>query len=225
MELKNLKKVHSPKDVVTLLDGECPRDLSGREWMVMPMAHATLLDILENKQAKKNSTWIREYVCSAIKFLPKTHNLVHNDIKPDNILRYDNPPRAVLTDFGLSEDVGTICHNHAEPNKQFWCGVCLYYSTQKLLEALVHPNWDWFALTVVFYEMFLNYEGSSYHALITTGQVDPSGSPSEVTVQAWDNEYSHDTTGHYVAVTKLSVFAKPVDAKPPAPALWEKMST
>ena len=110
-ELENLKKVQKgskQKHVVTLLDGECPRDLSGRAWMVMPMAHATLLDILKNRQARKTSTWIREDVCSAIQFLHEEHELVHNDIKPDNNLIYSNPPRAVLTDFGLSENVGTV---------------------------------------------------------------------------------------------------------------------
>ena len=68
-ELENLKKVQNPKHEVPLLDGECRRDLSGQAWMVMPMAHATLLEILENKQAKEISTWIREDVRSAIEFL------------------------------------------------------------------------------------------------------------------------------------------------------------
>ena len=46
-------------------------------------------------------------------------------------------------------------------------------------------------------------------------QVNWSGFPTEETVQEWDNKYSHDATGHYGAVTKLSVFTKPVDAEPP----------
>ena len=158
--------------------------------MVIPMAHATLLEILENKQAKEISTWIREDVRSAIEFLHKTQKLVHNDITPDNILIYSNPPRAALTNFGLSENVGTVCHNNH--NIQVWCGVCLYYSTNRLFEAPVHRSRDGFALTVVLYELFSNDEGSSYHALITTGQVDQSGFPTEATVQAWENKYSHD---------------------------------
>ena len=121
--------------------------------MVMPMAHATPLEILENKQARKISTWIREDVRSAIGFLHKMHKLVHNDIKPDNILIYSNPPREVLTDFGLSENVGTVCHNRKH-NVQVWCGVYLYHGTKSLFEAPVHPNRDWFALTVVLYELF-----------------------------------------------------------------------
>ena len=55
------------------------------------------------KEARCKSYFFQ--ICSAVKHM-HSHNLVHLDIKPDNILLKDRSNSVVLADFGLTERVG-----------------------------------------------------------------------------------------------------------------------
>ena len=213
-ELETLEKVHEHNHIITLHGGECQYPTTNQAWMAMEIAEGSLLDKLKSATAKEVSGQIREDIRTAIEHL---HNqkLVHSDIKPDNILIM-NDGRAVLADFGMSKPVGSIC-------SPYGCGVYSHYSTKALWEAAVHPNRDWFAFTVVLYEMLLNNKNQPYQPLAEDPQIQrfiSDGFPTDLAVRHWDALHSTAATKHYGVETKLEMFASTkVNAEPaPAPA-------
>ncbi len=69
--------------------------------IVMPMAEMSLYDVIKNKQTIPNRKWFVYQLCSAVSYM-HCAGILHLDIKPENILVYDNMRRFVLADFGLA---------------------------------------------------------------------------------------------------------------------------
>lgn len=86
-----------------------------------------------------------EQIASALA-LAHRNNVVHRDIKPDNIL-LDEQDNAYLSDFGIAKQTGM------EPEDDSVSGSFAYMSPQQLRSESPAPSFDVYSLGVVLYEM------------------------------------------------------------------------
>ncbi|HPQ29206.1 MAG TPA: serine/threonine-protein kinase [Desulfobacteraceae bacterium] len=90
-------------------------------------------------------------------------NVVHRDIKPSNIM-FDSRDRAVITDFGISKDLGD--NELTAPNTVL--GSPKYMSPEQIRGEPVDARSDLYSLGLVFYEMVTGkhpFEGKDTSAL------------------------------------------------------------
>ena len=124
---------------------------------------------------------------------------MHSDIKPDKILIHNNVP--VLADFGLTTRQGT--GSTLVGTQLTYPAVYTPCSTIDLAQPNVHVNRDWFAFTVVVYEMYLNQEINS-----------ESWWASDKVIKI-DRTYGIKASEHYEAETRLFPYMTPVSAGVP----------
>ena len=200
-----LKEYHTHTNVIPYLDGECTYRIQSKAWFAMPVAETDLLQQLKFKRAKEHSQQSRGGVHAGISHMHK-HGWVHGDIKPDNILIHKNV--TVLADFGLTTKQGTGPTLININGQSQWLYPVVYppYSTMELYKADVHVNRDWFAFTVVVYEMYLNDEINSESWWVLDK------------VRRIDETHSKQASKHYGAGTRLLPYMKPESTAVPAAA-------
>lgn len=91
---------------------------------------------------------ITRQVASALDYA-HTHGLVHQDVKPPNILLSADGQRAVLTDFGIVQDVRSQHENY----RRRIVGTIQYMPPEQLTGGKVDGRADVYALGIVLYEM------------------------------------------------------------------------
>ena len=195
-----LKNHHTHTNVIPYLDGQC-NQIESKAWFAMPVAETDLLQLLKLKQAKEHSKQFRAGIHAGISHMHK-HGWVHSDIKPDNILIHNNVP--VLADFGLTTRQGT--GPTLVGTQLTYPAVYMPYSTWHLAHAPVHVNRDWFAFTVVVYEMYLNQEINSESWWV-----------SDKVIKI-DETHSKQASKHYGAETRLLPYMKPESTAVPKAA-------
>ena len=201
-----LKEHHSHRNAIPYLDGECT-GWTGNAWFAMPVAKTDLLQLLQLGNARSHSQKIREGIREGILHMHQ-HKWVHCDIKPDNILVLHND-EPVLADFGLTTKQGTPAT--VVEGQVVYPAVYPRYSTMALYNAPVHVNRDWFAFTVVLYEMYFNNPHTTY--------AQPQSWWESQVVTSMDQQHSSGASRHYGAETKLSPHMYPnPDGQVPAAA-------
>lgn len=109
----------------------------------------------------KNETKIKFYTESILKGLDYLHsnNIIHCDIKPDNILRHKKEKKTFgtikIADFGLAHFKDPITGKATMLSK---CGSFGYLSPETASDALVDDKIDIWAVGVILYQMAVGYK-------------------------------------------------------------------
>ncbi|ORX73316.1 kinase-like protein [Linderina pennispora] len=88
--------------------------------------------------------WVAEIAC-AINYLHTTHNVVHRDIKPDNILM-DDKGHVALTDFNIATRIQDDRRHYSV------AGTANYMAPELVSGHGYTYSVDWWSLGVVMYE-------------------------------------------------------------------------
>ncbi|HXF10543.1 MAG TPA: protein kinase [Desulfuromonadaceae bacterium] len=147
-EARALARLHHP-NIVTLYDfGE----VEGRFYLLMEFVNGvTLRDLYHaRKLSTAEALDIVQYICDALQYA-RQQNIVHCDIKPENIL-LDKNGTVKIADFGIARMVGP--GTGALPGDENVVGTPQYMSPeQREKPQAVDYRSDIFSLGVVFYEM------------------------------------------------------------------------
>jgi serine/threonine protein kinase len=129
-------------------------DSEGMGFMVLPFYMQDVYDrIAKKRPSDAEMKMFVKKITSAMDYL-HSQDIVHRDIKPDNILMNNDYSSVVLTDFGMAADVATTPTNI--------CGTLAYVSPEAQQAACLRDftgNIDWkksdvFSLGVTFYTVF-----------------------------------------------------------------------
>ncbi|THG94372.1 hypothetical protein EW026_g7088 [Hermanssonia centrifuga] len=142
--------------------------------LVMEYApYGSLSDLLKHPLTELDSKIVTRHVCSALQYLHLEKNMIHRDLKPQNILIFGLDPISVkLTDFGLTKVLT------GETLQQLICGTPAYMAPE-IIAAVQWPaearmNYDYkvdcWALGVTIFTMLAGILPFSRHQLhIQTG--------------------------------------------------------
>ena len=98
------------------------------------------------------------------------HDIVHRDIKPDNIMIEKQTQRPIITDFGIARALGDAGEDHAITR-----GSPLYMSPEQIINKSVNTRCDIYAAGIMLFEMlvpslpipkFESYEDLLKHKLL-----------------------------------------------------------
>lgn len=125
--------------------------------------NGTILKKKENNYERINSKKVKKYLyqlTAGLKYLHK-HNIIHRDIKPDNIL-LDKNDNVFLVDFGVSE---FLCEK--EMMTKLRTGTLLFFSPELFsnVKNLIGPPIDIWALGITLFAMlygYLPFNGESF---------------------------------------------------------------
>lgn len=133
----------------------------GHIYTQMELGASSLKDVLATGDPNLSESVVWQYVSDIVQGVQHMHsnNLVHLDIKPDNILvGFDNSLK--LTDFGISKIMGTS-NGFSEGDK--------VYMAPELLDEQFSSAADIFSVGITLYEVVTGYdlpgEGSSWRKL------------------------------------------------------------
>ncbi len=154
-------RIASHPNVVPLIDTGVtivPRagkvEASGSTWMVMPLAQRPLDKATRGKGKFEvdDPIWVMYQIADAVGYLHEVLHIIHNDIKPPNILLLgDDTP--LVADLGQVErikcDPGQV--THTRPRMSLW-----WRAPEAILgSGVMDPKNDVWSLGVVFLEMVL----------------------------------------------------------------------
>ena len=106
----------------------------------------------ERQLSLERAIRIARHVASAIDYANK-HNIVHRDIKPDNIL-VDSGDLSLVTDFGIARAIERSADIPSVTSTGFTLGTPLYMSPEQgAAERFIDGRSDVYSLGCVFYEM------------------------------------------------------------------------
>lgn len=114
-------------------------------YLVLEFATTNFISIIETINTKDIFKYLKQLVKCIIYI--QSLNVVHNDIKPANILVEhvsDNEYKLKLCDFGMSADM--------DNNHNFFCGSPIYMNIERL-EGNYKSNSDFWALKIIYYYM------------------------------------------------------------------------
>ena len=142
-------------NVVTVHDFGIDRD--NRAFLVMELLDGTNLRDELTRQTRlpaDRSLRILRSVCAAVE-AAHARDLVHPDLKPENIFLTDSPTGEVtkVLDFGIAKFVSATSASEAATAEGTVLGTVRYMSPEQLRGGTVQPAWDLWAVTVVAYEM------------------------------------------------------------------------
>ena len=112
-------------------------------YIIFEFATNTLNDIINKIPKSMIFIYFKQLVEGLIYF--KKHNIIHNDIKPHNILLVDS--KLKFCDFGMA------CQN--DTNHDFICGSPMYMNLEKL-NGNNFTNGDFWSIKIIFYQMIFS---------------------------------------------------------------------
>lgn len=115
-------------------------------YIIMPKYDTDLFQLL----ADNENINMKSYFCQILLGLEYIHsnNILHNDIKPENILIKNN--KCVITDFGFSSKVSDV----SIKNYQEFRGTLEYSTIEMITEAGYNYKNDVYALGIILYEYY-----------------------------------------------------------------------
>lgn len=146
-------------------------NFNNHPYILMPLcSHGSLMKILRDRmmaQKSKGSNHFAELFSelelaqimndvSAALFYLHENGIIHKDIKPDNILLFDNGfGRLVykITDFGISTKIRKTIQKQTNHQINTNSGMTPAYAAPEVFKGEVHPNSDIFSLIVSLYEL------------------------------------------------------------------------
>lgn len=121
--------------------------------ILMIEADCSLSDyIIKNKIVKEKKYSIIKHISLGVNFL-HSYNILHGDIKPENILKYKNVFK--LTDFGMSK----LCEINFTTDKLYTD----IYRPPEINDYIIDLKSDMWALGCVIYEVWTKKKYFSYH--------------------------------------------------------------
>ncbi len=160
MKTKALKN----KYIITPIEyGEFERS----PYLVLPLCESSLMDELKQRILKNKPDSVQSYfseeeigklifeVCSGLEYLHKK-GIIHNDIKPDNILIKENGKTFtyVLSDFGISTRIRkTIVKFSGNKEQIYTSGLSPEYAAPEQFMGRIDFRTDVFAFGVMLYEL------------------------------------------------------------------------
>ena len=142
----------------------------------------------------QKKTWMLD-VCEALLFLRK-ENIVHGDVKPSNILVYDND-KIKLGDFGCS----VLVSSNTVTSVTMTCGTIIYNSPETLDRNEMSHKSDIWSLGCMFYELILGKKLISVSSDDTRARVKALKS-----IELWRNQQGDDN----VPTRSLNVKCLPI---------------
>ncbi|OXA37873.1 serine/threonine-protein kinase/endoribonuclease IRE1-like [Folsomia candida] len=155
-ELEVLRKLADPNIVTYYI----MQDVGKTSYIVMELADCTLTHAIE-KQRKGGTTLRKKWASDMTKGLAAMHsmNIVHRDIKPDNVLIFFGKNVAKLADFGISRVLQSMTkgtNTLADGGTRMWRPpeALEVIGTSKEATFKLSPSYDIFALGLtIFYAM------------------------------------------------------------------------
>jgi WD40 repeat protein/serine/threonine protein kinase len=122
------------------------REPDGAYLVIRYLRGGSLSQLLKNGPLELDATTrMLDHITEALAFAHR-HNVVHRDLKPDNIL-LDDDGNAYLTDFGIAVQVGRGATDDSIT------GSLQYMSPEQLSNEPATPSVDIYSLGIVLYEM------------------------------------------------------------------------
>nr|AKN90973.1 PK-1 [Buzura suppressaria nucleopolyhedrovirus]QYF10531.1 protein kinase 1 [Buzura suppressaria nucleopolyhedrovirus] len=117
--------------------------LSGHLLIMDFVKQGDLFDVINTRTLSEDE--VKLIVCQLVDALNALHvnNLIHNDVKLENILYRDNG-QIVLCDYGLCQHIGI---------KSIYNGTLDYFSPEKINHGPYDTHFDWWAVGIVTYEL------------------------------------------------------------------------
>jgi len=163
MKIMNKANIVKPKQVQSLLSeknimlNDCPYLIhlhysfqdAEKVYLVMDLITGGDLGYHLNHKVKFGEKAIKTVVAELVLALEHLHNcgIIYRDLKPENVLM-DEEGHAVLTDFGLSKQLGD-----EEDRTATVCGTPVYLAPEVVKGQRYGKSVDWWSLGVVIYEM------------------------------------------------------------------------
>lgn len=148
-EICILKLLKSPY-IINFIDFT---ELDDKYYIFLELAELKLYDLLLNIRIHDILQYVKQLIKGLIYI--QSLNVVHNDIKPANILVNNNIENKLkLCDFGMSAEM--------DNNHDFFCGSPIYMNLDRL-EGNYKSNSDFWAIKIIYYYMIYNkhpFEGA-----------------------------------------------------------------
>ena len=151
-EISILKMLNSPY-IINLIDFI---DKDNKMYLILELAQFNFIDVIQKIKFNEIFIYLKQLLKCLIYI--QSFNIVHNDIKPANILIQiidDKNFRLKLCDFGMSTDM--------DNNHNFFCGSPMYMNLDRL-KGNYKSNSDFWAIKIIYYYMIYGkhpYEGAT----------------------------------------------------------------
>lgn len=134
--------------IVRLLD---VFNLDNDIYMVMPMASSSLSELINNKKIldENMKKYMYQLTLGALELY--NNGIIHQDIKPDNILYFEDSDTLKIADFGAAK-IDT-CEKTIDPDTLY---TLLWRPPEIILDMKYNSKADVWALGIVFMDMFSN---------------------------------------------------------------------
>ena len=147
-EFETLQRIHHPHIVTTLERGTW----RGQLWYTMEIVEGPTLSKWVKEQGRLSAADGARLMLQAADAVAAAHRagIVHRDIKPGNLVLFDDGARLKVLDFGLVKGVDASASLTAAGQV---VGTPVWMAPERLqVAAAAHPTWDVYALGLVFYE-------------------------------------------------------------------------
>ena len=134
---------------------EMGRSEEGELFLAMELLRGNSLDHMIKKSGSipvERAAWIVSQVCEAL-VAAHAMDVVHRDLKPQNIMVLDNPPGrdfVKVLDFGLAK---SLAADSSVTQSGSIVGTPLYMPPEMLLDGKVDARSDQYSLGVIFYQL------------------------------------------------------------------------
>lgn len=126
----------------------------GNGYIIMPVMMGNLREVLDTPLSEERKIQIIAEIASALLHLHSTCNILHLDLKPENVL-FDNDMQCKLSDFGLSGALPTSRDWEEEKNLEVsrLAGTATYMSPEHFAGMQISDKSDMFSFGIIMFEI------------------------------------------------------------------------